>query len=610
MLPIPPDPSLRQPLTLSVVLPVYTGHYAMAVLAMLPNTFILKLSLLPFIIWQAWTCAVGFDSSLSIAQWLGYQTADRLVFWNFPFVVRFLSIVMSSIEWTFTKRPLRKYELQNDQATLIERPLSVSGVLLDAFDLIGNQRGIGWSCSSNPFPREVAPSLASLWAKLLLKITLFDMSLHIIHRVCPASNNVGGGSLFDPSLGFLHRHALAVLSAICGSVWAYTVTMAASLPPALAGYLASRIWGFRWHQFYRQTVVVFGARPGGALLGKPGALVGAFTASAIIHYIVMWGLGHGMEFRSSGGYYLLMGLGAIMESAFKQTTGLRVQGWVGWLWTMLWTTLWVELVISVEYSIVMGFLDPFNPFSPMGFFANLNGTFPERLIPDGLTPRLPIVFLPLSVSCSCKFPRAHPLYVLAVLVQLPPFVRERFSLLPPDAPQDFQTQLKGALLNAFDLTFNSRGIGWNWGKGIYTPPSSGPVPQQGALDFLIARGTFHHPSIRLIATAEQSSILTYRLFALRKSDRHDLHRSPRLCTSFQATYYAVGFIAMSILVKLENNGPHFQSPWMATSLEIFGVCVGTKYSSDPSSSVGEAGWAVFRTSGRSARRILRFGNNA
>ncbi|KAH9972136.1 hypothetical protein BGW80DRAFT_396534 [Lactifluus volemus] len=29
-----------------------------------------------------------------------------------------------------------------------------------------------------------------------------------------------------------------------------------------------------------------------------------------------------------------------------------------------------------------------------------------------------------------------------------PFVRERFSLLPPDAPQDFQTQLKGALLNA------------------------------------------------------------------------------------------------------------------------------------------------------------------
>jgi hypothetical protein len=95
MFPNPPDPSLRQPLTLSVVLPVYTGHYAMAVLAMLPNTFILRLSLLPFIIWQAWTCAVGFDSSLSIAQWLGYQSADRLIFWNFPFVVRFPPIVIS-----------------------------------------------------------------------------------------------------------------------------------------------------------------------------------------------------------------------------------------------------------------------------------------------------------------------------------------------------------------------------------------------------------------------------------------------------------------------------------------------------------------------------------
>ena len=43
------------------------------------------------------------------------------------------------------------YELQKDQVTLIERPLSVTGVLLDAFDLIGNQRGIGWLWSSNPF---------------------------------------------------------------------------------------------------------------------------------------------------------------------------------------------------------------------------------------------------------------------------------------------------------------------------------------------------------------------------------------------------------------------------------------------------------------------------
>jgi hypothetical protein len=91
---------------------------------------------------------------------------------------------------------------------------------------------------------------------------------------------------------------------------------------------------------------VLGARPGGALLGKPGALIGAFTASAIVHYVVMWGLGYGIEFRTYGGFYLLMGLGAIIESAFKQTTGLRVHGWIGWLWTMLWITLWGMFVVD------------------------------------------------------------------------------------------------------------------------------------------------------------------------------------------------------------------------------------------------------------------------
>ena len=52
------------------------------------------------------------------------------------------------------------------------------------------------------------------------------------------------------------------------------------------------------------------------------------------------------------------------------------------------------------------------------------------------------------------------------------FVRERFSWLPPNAPKDYSTQLKGALLNAFDLTFNARGIGWklHLAHPLYHPP--------------------------------------------------------------------------------------------------------------------------------------------
>lgn len=65
-----------------------------------------------------------------------------------------------------------------------------------------------------------------------------------------------------------------------------------------------------------------------------------------------------------------------------------------------------------------------------------------------------------------------------------PIVQERFSWFPPNAPKDYTTQLRGALLNAFDLTFNAYGIGWNWGKGIYIPPSTDSA-RKGQVDFLV-----------------------------------------------------------------------------------------------------------------------------
>jgi len=87
LLPDYPDPTLRQPLTLTTVTPLFLSYYALAVLAILPNTFILKLSILPFIVWQAWSCAVGLNLSAAMVGWLGLQSADRLNFWNAALVV-------------------------------------------------------------------------------------------------------------------------------------------------------------------------------------------------------------------------------------------------------------------------------------------------------------------------------------------------------------------------------------------------------------------------------------------------------------------------------------------------------------------------------------------
>jgi Membrane bound O-acyl transferase family len=272
-------------------------------------------------------------------------------------------MALRSIEWTFSKRPLRRYDFLKDQDAWVKRPLSITNVLLDAFDLLCNQRGIGWSWSSNPFSRDSSPppSIASVWAKMLLKFTAADASIYIMHRACPPVNNPGGGSLFDPNLDILPRTALAALCTMCGTVWTYAFVDVQYHLATLIGriifqqqswqwprlshrfWLSTSIqefWGFRWHQFYRHLFIVFGARPGGAFLGKPGALVGAFTASAILHHLGVWGLGNGTALITTGGFFLLMCLGTLAEGAFKKVTGLQVKGWAGWSWTMLWTLVW------------------------------------------------------------------------------------------------------------------------------------------------------------------------------------------------------------------------------------------------------------------------------
>jgi hypothetical protein len=85
-----PDPTSRQPYTAAAFLPLFTCHYVLAVLAILPHTFILKLALLPVILWQAWNCAVGLDLSAGVANSLGLESSGRVRHLNFAFVVRFL----------------------------------------------------------------------------------------------------------------------------------------------------------------------------------------------------------------------------------------------------------------------------------------------------------------------------------------------------------------------------------------------------------------------------------------------------------------------------------------------------------------------------------------
>ena len=303
-----------------------------------------------------------------------------------------LKIALKSFEWTFTKRPLRKYESskhgqRQDTDTLTERHPPISTALADALDLLNNQRGLGWSWSRDPFPCRSTPppSMALLLAQALLKLTMFDASQYIVQRIFPSVSDPRGGSIFDPSLALAPRVALAAFCSVCGGWWAYAMLDSGYYVSALFGRIIFRqpasesppplfhqpwmstslqdFWNFRWHQLLRPLFISFGARPGGALLGRPGAVMGAFTVSAITHHIPMWGIGNGTEFITVGGFFLLMGVGVIIEIAFTRATGWRVRGWIGWVWAMTWSTLWGTLIMDAwtRHGLLA------NVFFPNGF---------------------------------------------------------------------------------------------------------------------------------------------------------------------------------------------------------------------------------------------------
>jgi hypothetical protein len=90
LFPISPDPATRQPYTAAATFPLFACHYVLAVLAILPHTYVLRLALAPVVVAQAWNCAVGLDFSAGMAKSLGRhgESAARLNHWNFAYVVR------------------------------------------------------------------------------------------------------------------------------------------------------------------------------------------------------------------------------------------------------------------------------------------------------------------------------------------------------------------------------------------------------------------------------------------------------------------------------------------------------------------------------------------
>lgn len=271
---------------------------------------------------------------------------------------------------------------------------TVWGALWNACDLSFNLRGHGWNWAQSwYFPPETRPTsstsafLASTLVSAIKNLLLFDLILSIIRSFSPSTvGSVAGGTIHNPSLPPYRRYAqstfitIAADVGVCAAMQAgYDILTIICIPilqqrptqwPPLfdSPWLSTSLtdcWGRRWHQIFRGSFIGIGARPFSFLIGRVGGVMGAFFWSAILHDFGMWGMGRGTEFWSVGGFFLLMGVGCVLEASFKKVTGLKVGGWLGWLWTVIWMAVWGNLMVDAWAR---------------------RGLFGSKFMPDGYMP--------------------------------------------------------------------------------------------------------------------------------------------------------------------------------------------------------------------------------
>ncbi|KAG9308682.1 hypothetical protein JVU11DRAFT_11639 [Chiua virens] len=342
---------------LAYIIPPFVCQYSMGVLVQLEGTRYYRLALLPVMVWFAWRATFVDLSGGDITQ------AQQ----NAQLITQMLSMATRTAAWAFAReRYQRHYPVHN-------RDPSASGSVWIAcwntWDLLFNPRGIGWSWPRGLVVPKPAYETESRVAFVLMSAVgvayhalVFDACVQGIRALGPGTfGSIKGGTMFDGALPPTLELGRAVLvSALCASAaytgLQYTYRLLAILfvilfhqhpsqwPPLFeAPWLStslSELWGRRWHQMMRDMLLSLGGRPFGWMFGRLGGLVGVFLVSGVFHDIELRGNGLGGNSMGVIGFWVMNGVGVVLERVWKRTTGRRVGGVLGWMWTFGWLTLW------------------------------------------------------------------------------------------------------------------------------------------------------------------------------------------------------------------------------------------------------------------------------
>jgi Membrane bound O-acyl transferase family len=291
---------------------------------------------------------------------------------------------MRVIIGSFERKPFRRVtvttsqlqvELELDVDSQARTPPSTIQIAFDAFELSLNLRGCGWNWSAGvKIPPETRPTSSTgafnilTFTSLILHLVVFDVFHYSIQWFAPLTiGSANGGSIFDPSMPYAQRYLRSSAITFLSGLTIYCAIQVGYHMCTLLGVLVFRqhisqwppifkdpwfatslneLWAERWHQLFRHNFISLGGKPMAWLMGRTGGILGSFFMSGLFHHFGLWGMGNGSDFPRVVGFFMMMGIGTIMEHTFKMFTGHRVGGFFGWMWMFIWGLGWAHILVE------------------------------------------------------------------------------------------------------------------------------------------------------------------------------------------------------------------------------------------------------------------------
>lgn len=272
--------------------------------------------------------------------------------------------------WTFRSEPYQRHKRAHNRTAY-----STSDIASDAFDLAFNIRGIGWSWSQGlcvpEETRDVTSTrsfLLSTFQWFLQSFVGFDFCHYGVQWFSPETiGSPEGGTIYDPGLHPLTRYTRSTFITLLGGLTIYLAIDTMYNFMTLLGVIVFRqsptqwppvsnrpywatslnqFWTVRWHQAFRHIFIECGGKPLTYLAGKVGGVIGVFLISGLLHDIGCWGMGRGTDFKRISGFFIMNAVGMVIERVYKSITGKRVEGLLGWIWTVTWILGWGGMLVD------------------------------------------------------------------------------------------------------------------------------------------------------------------------------------------------------------------------------------------------------------------------